>query len=528
MAQVGLPGFGHIEEPAAQATPKRPTRNKSSKTDLDRLELKPGCFQGRRIAKYRGHWYVFPSEEPRVQGQGMGEITGLAAPRLEWQSSIKTSTGRPRKPRVIVPEATRKKDEPISHRDQLAKASVRSYDNKTRTMHAQPIVFGSGDLRRVYARPLLKVDGETVPDRGEAVRQLDGGPVYWQSLETFKDGTLAPPRTLDPLTNEQIAAIEFELWLAKHYPDPLARFRYLVRERDALVVVNHSGGKDSQAMYLHLTRDLGLPRKQIRVVHADLPGADWPGTLDHIKATTDEKVKVVTAQYSDGSVKELYDYVLKRKKFPSAAQRYCTSDLKTSPIDAWIRQAMCELNGLKKHCKVPANGQRIVISTLGMRAQESDNRAGLSEWEISVGDSVAGRLWFEYLPIFRWTEKQVFSSIERHRQAPFWIYGRTPQDCRRLVEAGSVDQHGHCVPMRRMSCVFCIMSSVRDIGVASLIGPQEIAEKICDTEVETGHTFKHKTTFPDLQLKGRAEVYAGTKKRLDVITTARKLSGPCQ
>ena len=39
--------------------------------------------------------------------------------------------------------------------------------------------------------------------------------------------------------------------------------------------------------------ELGIPHDQIRVVHADLPGADWPGTLDHVKRTTDHDVKVV-------------------------------------------------------------------------------------------------------------------------------------------------------------------------------------------------------------------------------------------
>src|SRR4051812_15933837 len=54
-------------------------------------------------------------------------------------------------------------------------------------------------------------------------------------------------------------------------------------QRGALFVVNHSGGKDSQAMYLVL-RDL-VPREQLTIVHADLGEVEWAGAVDHIKAT---------------------------------------------------------------------------------------------------------------------------------------------------------------------------------------------------------------------------------------------------
>ena len=77
--------------------------------------------------------------------------------------------------------------------------------------------------------------------------------------------------------------------------------------------------------------------------------------------------------------------------------------------------------------------------------------AVIAPWELNVGQSIAGRLWFEFLPIHGWTENQVFSEIKRHGQKPFWIYGQTPADCKRLIEAGSVDSQGRCVAMRRMS-----------------------------------------------------------------------------
>ena len=49
-------------------------------------------------------------------------------------------------------------------------------------------------------------------------------------------------------------------------------------ERGALVAVNSSGGKDSQAMTILLSRI--VPREQIDVVHAPLGEVEWPGTIE--------------------------------------------------------------------------------------------------------------------------------------------------------------------------------------------------------------------------------------------------------
>src|SRR5690606_15198134 len=57
----------------------------------------------------------------------------------------------------------------------------------------------------------------------------------------------------------------------------LAHLHSLIDE-GALFVSNHSGGKDSQAMLIHLL-DF-VPRSQILVVHASLGEMEWPGALE--------------------------------------------------------------------------------------------------------------------------------------------------------------------------------------------------------------------------------------------------------
>ena len=54
-------------------------------------------------------------------------------------------------------------------------------------------------------------------------------------------------------------------------------------ERGALVAVNSSGGKDSQAMTILLSRI--VPREQTIVIHAPLREVEWPGTMEQIQDT---------------------------------------------------------------------------------------------------------------------------------------------------------------------------------------------------------------------------------------------------
>ena len=55
-------------------------------------------------------------------------------------------------------------------------------------------------------------------------------------------------------------------------------------DRGGLVAINHSGGKDSQAMTIRLV-EAGIPRDQLLIVHATLGDVEWPGTISHIEQT---------------------------------------------------------------------------------------------------------------------------------------------------------------------------------------------------------------------------------------------------
>lgn len=226
-------------------------------------------------------------------------------------------------------------------------------------------------------------------------------------------------------------------------------------ERGALFVLNHSGGKDSQAMMIKV-REM-VPADQIFVIHADLPGADWPGTWDHVVNTTEGyRREIVVAHDKGGKVKTFFDMVRSRQMWPSPKYRQCTSDLKRGPIEKAIRHFIKDndLSGL-------------IVNCMGLRAEESCMRAKAVEFKHNARNSKAGREWYDWLPIHDWTTEQVFATIAAAGEEPHWAY-----------------QKG----MERLSCIFCIMASKKDLCTAANLQP-EVYRQYVELELEIGHTF---------------------------------------
>lgn len=222
------------------------------------------------------------------------------------------------------------------------------------------------------------------------------------------------------------------------------------RDAGALFAVNHSAGKDSQAMLIRL-RQMGIPDEQIVVVHADLGDVEWPGNLDHIRSTMGN-VPLIVAR----AQKTFLEMVEHRQMFPSPSQRQCTSDLKRGPIQRELRRY------LKAN---PHFGGRIV-NCMGMRAEESPARAKRPTLVRNAACSVAGREWIDWLPIHDMQLFDVFATILSAGQRPHWAY-----------YAG----------MTRLSCVFCIMASATDLTTAARL-MHNLYRRYVETEKRIGHT----------------------------------------
>lgn len=221
-------------------------------------------------------------------------------------------------------------------------------------------------------------------------------------------------------------------------------------DRGALFVINHSGGKDSQAMTSVVRRM--VPADQLVVIHSNLGGAEWPGVVDHIKSTIGDLPLIVCRNEN----KTFLEMVERRGMFPSPQQRQCTSDLKRDPITREIR----------RYLKANPRFNGLVVNCMGLRSEESPGRAKKQPLKFSKGNSLAGREWYDWLPIQSLTLDEVWEEIHN---------------------AGQVPHPAYALGMTRLSCVFCIMSSDSDLRIAAHHNPQLLA-RYSEVEDRIGRT----------------------------------------
>lgn len=244
-------------------------------------------------------------------------------------------------------------------------------------------------------------------------------------------------------------------------------------EKRALFAVSHSGGKDSQAMMIRLLAI--VPREQIVVVHACLGEVEWKGALELAQQqAADAGVPFIVAR----AVKTFFEMVEHRYKvrpgpnspcWPSAVNRQCTSDLKRGPIEREVRRY------------ATAHGFTTVVSCSGIRAQESAARAKQVAFRRNERNTIAGRDWFDWMPIHCLQLADVWATIAGAGQVPHWAYA-----------AGN----------DRLSCVFCIMASKKDLRNGAKHRPELLA-KYVEIEQRTGYTM-HMSRRPLLELVAEA------------------------
>lgn len=229
-------------------------------------------------------------------------------------------------------------------------------------------------------------------------------------------------------------------------PQDLIDVQELINDPDCLVVSNHSGGKDSQAMYIMLKGM--VPAERLVVIHSHLPVVEWDGTQEFIEETIEHEFHVVQAG------KTFLEMVDRRGQFPSPSNRQCTSDLKRDPIAKKVRH-LCNERGYKK-----------VLNCMGLRAEESPARKKKNPFRLNKRQTNSKRTWYEWLPIHELTTAEVFQAIKDAGQVPFWTYSEG---------------------LTRKSCSFCIMSSKDDLCIAARLRP-DLLEKYDQLERKHGRT----------------------------------------
>lgn len=213
---------------------------------------------------------------------------------------------------------------------------------------------------------------------------------------------------------------------------------------DAPVAIGVSGGKDSQAAALATFRyldSMGHSGPRI-LIHADLGSVEWEDSLPVCKVLAKHlDCDLVTVQRKAGGMMERWEARWQSSKtryemlstvtlvpcWSTPSLRFCTSEQKTHVILAELKRRF---------------GGQPVINVTGVRRAESRKRARMNVADLDRD----GRVW-NWRPIIDLSEAEVFCMIDASGLAPHRAYR----------EFG----------MSRVSCRFCIMSSLPDLAAAS-------------------------------------------------------------
>ncbi len=231
-----------------------------------------------------------------------------------------------------------------------------------------------------------------------------------------------------------------------------------------LVVINTSGGKDSQTM-LRLVSQLAdaqeYPRHRLIAVHADLGRVEWGGVRDIAEAQAlYYGIQFMAISRPQG---DLLEAVEARGMWPSATTRYCTSDHKrdqVSKIITGLHKEFKRRNGFNVHFRV--------LNCMGFRAQESAARAKRLEIEPNKRLTTQTRTVTNWHPVLAWSESEVWADIKASQVPYHPAYDRG---------------------MPRLSCVFCIFAPKSALMIAGEANPALLDEYVA-LEEKMGHTFR--------------------------------------
>jgi 3'-phosphoadenosine 5'-phosphosulfate sulfotransferase (PAPS reductase)/FAD synthetase len=304
---------------------------------------------------------------------------------------------------------------------------------------------------------------------------------------------------------------------------------------DAALFISISGGKDGHAMLkaiarMHRARGW---RCAIIAAHAHLGRAEWKESLPHCERIAEEAgvpLKVVHRPQGD-LVQEIEDRKNKlagsgRSPWPTATERYCTADQKRDQLQKEKRQPQprpaegvpfwpspesryCTAHQKENQIDKMLRPYKLVVSAMGMRAQESSARAKKNPFKLDAtltakslrdlapGDALAAwnpagknRLAFDWMPVFDWSVGEVWDEI-----------GTTVKDLelrRRAYAAGHHEDAlagwpahpAYVYGNNRVSCALCVLADKNDLAVGARHNP-ELFRLYVSWEEETRFTFQH-------------------------------------
>lgn len=251
-----------------------------------------------------------------------------------------------------------------------------------------------------------------------------------------------------------------------------------------LIVVNSSGGKDSQAMLDKVVKAAKAAGVLDRVVvlHCDLGRVEWAGTRELAERQADHYRLPFQVRRKTGGdlLDQVWERHLKLKAkaeregldrvapaWPSSAARYCTSDNKRDVAAKFLTERVRELN---------LGRQVRILNCMGFRAQESTARAKREVLTLDKRNTNGKREVWTWLPIHSWSADRVWARIK----------------------ASGVPYHpAYDMGMPRLSCRFCVLASKSALVLSAQLNP-ELAQEYADLEEKMGCTFQAGQSMTDI------------------------------
>jgi len=256
-----------------------------------------------------------------------------------------------------------------------------------------------------------------------------------------------------------------------------AVYRDEVRARIAgrHVVASVSGGKDSAAMSLWL--------RELEIEHSRTfmdTGWEHPSTYAYLRG---ELTDVIGPIQEIRGLVTMPDLIRQKTGFPGGKTRFCTQELKIKPM--------------LQHLSSIMDGGVDVVNAVGVRRQESAERADATEWEWM--DDFDCEMW---RPLVEWSVEDIVAIHRRHglRPNPLYLKG-----------------------FSRVGCFPCIHANKGEIALVAKLEPARIDEiRALEAEVGAKSNADPKPAF--FTLRDRA----GKKHRTpidEVVTWSRTSYG---
>jgi len=283
----------------------------------------------------------------------------------------------------------------------------------------------------------------------------------------------------------------------------------LLRKERSVLLINTSGGKDSDAMLTEVWA--WIHRHQIAsertyIITADLNRNEWHFAREHIRTFTQALTgkEPIIVQRPQGDVLQMWEDRYEKLQaegrtttphWSSAAHRYCTAGAKR----AQIHKAIVRL--------FPKD--TVVINCIGLRAEESSRRSRANTLKYHQSSPTAptlNRHVYTWLPIHNYSLRDVWNTLgwtleELHLLQKDVRERVTPGDYAKLEEVCREWDYrwgkSYALGNTRMSCALCVMANQHDLQNGIAWNPEHF-RAISELERRSSFSFQPDQWLSDL------------------------------